>query len=81
MSILLVKRVVVTTQEFSGLGEKIKAARKSDPRSLIEICETSKISRPYWYQVEKEELLAPVSEEIIRKIEDVLGVDLGVSFD
>jgi transcriptional regulator with XRE-family HTH domain len=39
------------------------------------------ISRNYWYQLEAEAVLGGVAEETLRKIEEVLGVDLGVQFD
>jgi hypothetical protein len=31
--------------------------------------------------LESEDLRSPATEEIIRKVEQVLGVDLGVTFD
>lgn len=85
MPIVQVKRVVEQVQEFPGLGERIKKARElarsRDGRSLAQICRDTGVSRAYWYQLEAEDLRAPATEEIIRKIEQGLGVDLGVSFD
>lgn len=75
-----VKRVTVEVKTFPGLGRRIKKARESDPRSLAEICRTSGVSRAYWYQLEGEDLRAPATEEIIRKVENALGVDLEVNF-
>ncbi|MEL7086507.1 MAG: helix-turn-helix transcriptional regulator [Cyanobacteria bacterium J06642_11] len=75
-----VKRVTVEVKTFPGLGKRIKNARESDPRSLSQICREAEISRGYWYQLENEELLSPATEEIIRKVEAALGVDLKVSF-
>ena len=75
-----VKRVIESVKDFPGLGKQIKAARVADERSLVQICREAEISRPYWYQIEEEKLVAPASEEMIRKIERVLGIDLGVSF-
>lgn len=36
---------------------------------------TSGISHSYWYQLEAEDLRSPAKEEVIRKIEQALGVD------
>jgi hypothetical protein len=35
----------------------------------------------YWYQLEAEAVLGGVAEDTIKKIEEVLGVDLGVCFN
>jgi transcriptional regulator with XRE-family HTH domain len=81
MPTVKVKRVVEQVADFPGLGSRIKAARESDPRSVSAICRDAGISRQYWYQLEREDLRAPATEEIIRRIEGVLGVSLEVSFD
>jgi transcriptional regulator with XRE-family HTH domain len=75
-----VKRTVETIKDFPGLGLKIKNAREKDTRSLSQICKQAGISRSYWYQLESEDLRAPVTEEMVRKIEEVLKTDLGVNF-
>ncbi len=76
-----VKRVKETILNFPGLGKRIKDAREKDVRSLAQICRECNISRSYWYQLESEDLRSPATEEIIRKIELALGVDLGINFD
>ena len=76
-----VKRVVEMVREFPGLGDRIKKAREGDGRSLLQICRESGVSRTYWYQLENEQIYASVSEEVIRKIETTLGVDLGIYFE
>ncbi|MDZ8184230.1 MAG: helix-turn-helix transcriptional regulator [Nostoc sp. ChiSLP02] len=76
-----VKRVVEVVQDFPDIGKRIKQARERDERSLSQICRESGISRAYWYQLESENLRAPVTEAMIRKIEAVLSVDLGVKFN
>jgi len=78
---LQVKRVKEIVGDFPGLGQRIRQAREQDGRSLTEICRESGISRSYWYQLEAEDLRSPATEEVIRKIEQALGVDLGVKFD
>lgn len=81
MSKVQVKRVVETVKEFNGLGQQIKDARERDDRSLSQICRDCGVSRSYWYQLENEDLRSPVSEDMIRKIENVLNISLNVNFD
>lgn len=81
MSTVRVKRIVEVVNDFPGLGERIKVAREKDDRSLSQICRDCGISRSYWYQLEAEDLRSPATEEIIRKIEQTLNVNLGVQFD
>ncbi|MBW4558268.1 MAG: helix-turn-helix domain-containing protein [Trichormus sp. ATA11-4-KO1] len=76
-----VKRSIVIVRDFPGLGERIKKAREGDKRSLTQICKDSGVSRTYWHQIENEATLSPITEDIVRKIEVTLGIDLGVSFD
>ena len=76
---LIVRRTIV--KEVSGLGQRIKQAREADKRSLEVICAEAGISRVYWYDIEKESVRDSLPEETLRKIEKVLGVDLGVNFD
>ncbi len=66
--------------EVPGLGEKIRKARESDSRSLAEICRQIPMTPMNWYKIEASETKAlPI--ETLRRIEEVLGVDFGVSFD
>ena len=81
MKTLQVKRVKTSVIDFPDLGQRIKEAREKDNRSLVQICKDCDISRAYWYQLEAEDMRSAVTEEIIRKIEKVLNIDLGVSFD
>ncbi len=80
-TIVQVKRVTETVRDFPDLGKKIKQARENDKRSLSEICRQSNISRSYWYQLENEDLRSPVTENLLRKVETVLNIDLGVEFN
>lgn len=80
MNLVQVKRVKETIIDFPGLGERIRQARENDDRSLSQICRESGISRSYWYQLEAEDLRSSATEEIIRKIEQTLNIDLGVKF-
>jgi transcriptional regulator with XRE-family HTH domain len=81
MKTLQVKRVKESVNDFPGLGKRIKEAREKDDRSLSQICRDCNISRSYWYQLESEDMRSPATEEIIRRIEKELNVDLGVKFD
>lgn len=81
MNSLKVKRVQEVICDFPGLGDRIRKARESDLRSLTAICKEAGISRSYWYQLESGDMRSPATEDIIRKVEQVLGVDLGVNFD
>jgi transcriptional regulator with XRE-family HTH domain len=76
-----IKRVVEHVREFPGLGEKIRQTREKDGRTLTQICRECGLSRSYWYQLEAEDMRASATEEVIRKIEQALNVDLGVCFD
>lgn len=81
MGLMQIKRVVETVKEFPGLGQRMKQAREKDGRSLTDICRECKLSRSYWYQMENEDLRAPATEDVIRRIEAALKIDLGVKFD
>lgn len=81
MRTVQVKRVVEIINDFPGLGQRIRQAREQDERSLSQICRECGVSRSYWYQLEGEDMRSPATEEIIRKIENALGIDLGVRFD
>jgi transcriptional regulator with XRE-family HTH domain len=81
MATVQVKRMIVDVRDFPGLGQKIKRAREGDSRTLTQICKDAEISRSYWHQLENEDLRAPATEDIIRKIEATLDIDLGVTFD
>ncbi|MBA3922792.1 MAG: helix-turn-helix domain-containing protein [Nostocaceae cyanobacterium] len=66
--------------EVPGLGERIKETRERDRRSLAKICREIPMTTMNWYKIEAEDTKAlPI--ETLRRIEEVLGVDFGVSFD
>ena len=77
-TVMKVRKVIDV--EVPGLGERIKEARETDRRSLAEICRQMPMSPMNWYKIEAEETKAlPI--ETLRRIEEVLGVDFGVSID
>ena len=75
-----VKQTIEIVQDFPKLGEKIAKARKQDSRPLTVLCKSCKLSRGHWYKLEQEKIDL-VTLETIRKIEKVLGVNLGVLID
>lgn len=62
-----------------GIGSKIKNARVRDPRSVEELATAAEMTRANWYRIEGEENDV-LPETTLRKIEEVLGVDLEVRF-
>lgn len=76
-----VRRIIKQEVDAPGLGEQIKKARESDPRSVTKLSKLVGISRNYWYQLEAEAVLGGIAEDTLRKIEEVLGVNFGVSFE
>ena len=76
-----VRRIIKLEVDVPGLGDRIKQAREARGRPVTQMAKEVGISRNYWYQLEAEAVLGGVAEETLRKIEEVLGVDLGVLFD
>ncbi|QFS52325.1 helix-turn-helix domain-containing protein [Nostoc sphaeroides] len=70
-----------TDIEILGLGGKIRQARKADGRSVEVLAGEAEISRSYWHDIEAERIRDALPEDTLRKIERVLGIDLGVKFD
>lgn len=62
----------------TGVGKRIKNAREG--KKVTELAYHAGISPAYWYKIEAEEP-ETVSIEIIRKIEQLLGIDLGASIN
>ena len=79
MAQALMKVTKTLEVDAPGLGAKIKAAREADRRPLLSICRELNMSSQNWYRIEKEEQTLPI--ETLRQIEQVLGVDFGVSFE
>ncbi|MDZ8262644.1 helix-turn-helix transcriptional regulator [Nostoc sp. ChiQUE01b] len=50
-------------------------------RSVEVLAAEAEISRSYWHDIEAERMRDTLPEDTLRKIEQVLGVDLGVKFD
>lgn len=67
---------VLIVIDVPDLGQKIEGARRADTRSLVEICQLVGVSRETWYKLEKEE--QAISLTMLRKIEEVLGVNFEV---
>lgn len=67
--------------EVEGLGAKIQKARKADGRPVEVLAGAAGMSRVHWYDIESEKIRDSLPEETLRKIEEVLNIDLGVKFD
>lgn len=61
------------------IPEKLRKARLKDGRSVQVLATYAGLSMAYWYQIEKGQRDI-VSEEVIRKIEEILNIDLEVNF-
>jgi len=73
-------RVVKTvSMDVPNLGAQIRAAREADRRPLVKICAEVGMTAANWYRIEAEKQMLPL--DTLQKIEQVLGVDFGVSFD
>lgn len=78
---MTVKRIVEHEVYIPDLGLKIQLARKAINKPLTVLCKEADVSRNYWYQLESGKIPGTVSEQTLRRIEKVLGVNLGVDFD
>jgi len=67
--------------EVNGLGSRINQARKADGRSVEVLAGEARISRSYWHDIEAEKIRDSLPEETLRRIENVLNIDLGVNFN
>jgi hypothetical protein len=75
----LVKVVRTVVKDIDGLGAQIKAAREKDKRKLTKICAEADMTTANWYRIEGEKQDLP--EETLRRVEAILGIDFGVTFD
>lgn len=73
------KLTKLLSMDAPGLGEQIKKAREADPRPLTTICKLVGMTTQNWYRIEREEQTLPI--ETLNKIEQVLGVKFGYTFD
>jgi transcriptional regulator with XRE-family HTH domain len=77
MMMEVVKQVKIIVPD---LASRIKQFREKDGRSVQVLATAAGISTAYWYEIEKGKRHW-ISEEVLRGIENALGVDLGVQFD
>jgi ribosome-binding protein aMBF1 (putative translation factor) len=63
--------------EVKGIGEKIKQARKGDSRTTKDICIELGMCPSNLFRIEKERYEA-CDIEVLRRIERVLNIDLGI---
>ncbi|MDZ8108238.1 MAG: helix-turn-helix transcriptional regulator [Nostoc sp. DedQUE12a] len=62
------------------LQQRCLRLRERDPRSVEELAKAAEMTRANWYRIEREENDV-LSEAMLRKIEEVLGVDFGINFE
>ncbi|MDJ0591276.1 MAG: helix-turn-helix transcriptional regulator [Pleurocapsa sp. MO_226.B13] len=69
--------------QAKGLGQKIREARYAlrGKKTLEEICNFVGVSETYWYDIEKERIKGCLSYDNLRKIEEVLNIDLEINFN
>jgi transcriptional regulator with XRE-family HTH domain len=79
VKIMKVNRVIKQSIDVVGLGERIRQARINAKVSVIQLSRDLSVSRQYVNKIETEQ--TDLSEETLRKIEAVLGVDFNVKFD
>lgn len=77
MMMEVVKQVKIIVPD---LASRIKQFREKDGRSVQVLATAAGISTAYWYEIEKGKRHW-MSEEVLRGIENALGVDLGVQFN
>ncbi|ESA37756.1 xre family transcriptional regulator [Leptolyngbya sp. Heron Island J] len=68
--------------EVPGLGERIKKARQQkqqEGRTMTDLASAVGMSVQNWYRIEKES--QTLAEDVLKKIEEALGVSFGVKFD
>lgn len=78
---VLIHRRITQTIKVLDLAEKIQHAQVESGLSVSEVCRRIGISRTYWYKLINNNIPEGLAEPTLRKIEEVLGTDLGVKFD
>lgn len=77
---MLMDVVRQTRVSVPDLPERIKKARELSGKSAQVLATAAGISTAYWYEIEKGERKW-MSEDVLKGIEEALGVSLGVQFD
>jgi ribosome-binding protein aMBF1 (putative translation factor) len=81
MSLTISVKVIRQSETYvPNLHERIKKAREKDGRSAQVLATLADISTAYWYKLEAG-TQKWVSEDVLKRIESVLGVDFGVQFN
>lgn len=70
------KVTISRTFELEGLGAKIREIRKKHPLSITKLAAAADMGEQNWYRIEQENQSVPV--KTLRKVEEALGVDLGI---
>jgi hypothetical protein len=79
---MLIDMRVIRRQELNvpGLVEKIQAAMDASDQAITTICGKAGFSYQYWRSIARAKNPS-ISEDKVRKLEEVLGVDFGVTFE
>lgn len=78
---VLIHRRITQTIKVPDLAERIQHAQMASGLSVSEVCRRVGISRTYWYKLVNNNIPEGLAEPTFRKIEEVLGIDLGVQFN
>ncbi len=78
---VLIHRRITQTINVPDLAERIQQAQIASKLSVTEVCRRIGISRTYWYKLINNDISEGLAEPTLRKIEQALGIDLGVNFN
>ena len=75
MNAFATKAIKSIAIDITGIGSRLKEARRLDNRSITMLSALSGMTTANWYRIEKEEFNT-IPYETIEKIEKTLGVNL-----
>lgn len=78
---VLIHRRITQAIKVPDLAEKIQHAQMASGLSVSEVCRRVGISRTYWYKLINNNIPEGLAEPTFHKIEEALGVDLGIKFN
>ncbi len=80
MKFLIVRKIVKTEVQVTGLGASIREAQKKSGKSVETVIREIDISRTYWNNIVNERIDA-LSWDLLKKIEGAIGWDSNVSIE
>ena len=78
---MLIHRRITQTRKIPDLATRIQQAQIASGLSVSEVCRRIGISRTYWYKLVNDNIPEGLAESTLRKIENALDVDFGISFE